>query len=79
MKILTPPNISIAKLFQNTGEVYASCGIDVQWASEEVLNLPALNIVDVGQRVMGQTTAEQNQLFTNRNFAASSSAITVDV
>jgi hypothetical protein len=40
----------------------------VQWASEEVLNLPALTIVDVSGCFIGQTTSEQNQLFNNRNF-----------
>lgn len=75
VKVLTPPNIGIATLFQNMREVYTSCGVDVQWASEEVLNLPALNIVDVGQCFAGQTTAEQDQLFNNRNFAASNDIV----
>ncbi len=33
----------------------------------ETLNLPTLNDVDVGECVRGQTTAEQNTLFGNRN------------
>ncbi|MDQ3980635.1 MAG: hypothetical protein M3314_13950 [Actinomycetota bacterium] len=74
IKILTNPNIPIPTLFQNMREVYTTCGIDVVWASEEVLNLPALNIVDVGQ-CAGQTTAEQNQLFTNRNNAAANDIV----
>jgi hypothetical protein len=75
VKILTTPNIAIATLFQNMREVYASCGIDVSWASEEILNLPALNIVDVGACTLGNTTAEQNQLFANRNFAAANDIV----
>ena len=39
----------------------------VEFASTENLNLAALNDVDVGQCVRGQTTAEQNLLFGNRN------------
>jgi hypothetical protein len=46
-------------------EVYGSVGIAVQLASTENLNLPTLNDLDVG----GSTTAEQNQLFANRNNA----------
>jgi hypothetical protein len=57
----------IATLFQKMREVYATCNIDVQWVSEEVLNLPALNIVDVGGCFAGRTTTEQNLLFNNRN------------
>ena len=45
------------------------CGIAVQHASTENLNLPTLNDVDVGECMLGQTTAEQNQLFANRNNA----------
>jgi hypothetical protein len=68
VKVLTSPNIAIATLFQNMREVYTTCSVDVQWASEEMLNLPALNIVDVNGCFAGQTTNEQNQLFNNRNF-----------
>lgn len=66
-KILTTPNVSIDTLMQNMREVYATASIDVEWASTENLNLPALNDLDVGQCIMGQTTQEQNQLFNNRN------------
>lgn len=75
VKVLTPPNISIATLFQNMREVFTTRGIDVKWASEEPLNLPALDIIDVGECRMGQTTSEQNQLFNNRNFAASNDIV----
>jgi len=66
-KILTTPNISIDTLMQNMREVYATAAIDVEWASTENLNLPALNDLDVGACVSGTTTAEQDQLFNNRN------------
>jgi hypothetical protein len=48
-------------------DVYRPAGIRVDVASTENLNLPLLNDLDVGQCFMGQTTAEQNQLFQNRN------------
>jgi hypothetical protein len=67
-KVLTTPNIAIETLLHNMREVYATAAIDVEWSSNEALNnLPALNDLDVGSCVMGQTTAEQNQLFSNRN------------
>jgi len=69
-KILTSPDVPLTTVFQNMREVYATVNIDVEWATEETLNLPALNVVDVGQCLLGQTTNEQNQLFNNRNFAS---------
>lgn len=67
VKILTNPNVSLDTMLHNMREVYATGAIDVEWLSTENLNLPALNDVDVGDCVMGSTTAEQNQLFANRN------------
>ena len=69
-KVLTVPNIAIETLLQNMREVYAAASIDVEWASTESLNLPALNDLDVGQCVAGVTTAEQNTLYNNRNNVA---------
>ncbi len=74
-KVLTAPNVSLETVFQNMREVYANVNIDVEWASTENLNLPALNTVDVGSCVMGSTTAEQDQLFANRNSAASNDIV----
>lgn len=74
VKILTAPDIPIATLFQNMREVYATCSIDVSWASEEFLNLPTLNVVDVGT-CSGSTTAEQNDLFDNRNSAGANDIV----
>jgi hypothetical protein len=66
-KVLTTPNVSVADAVQRMREVYVTAGIAVQLASTESLDLPALNDVDVGQWLVGQTTAEQDQLFGNRN------------
>jgi hypothetical protein len=65
-KVLTAPNIAVETLLQNMREVYAAASIDVEWASTESLNLPALNDLDVGQCVGGVTTAEQKTLYNNR-------------
>ena len=74
VKVLTTPDISIGTLFQNMREVYTTCNIDVKWASEEALSLPALNIVDVGS-CAGSTTSEQDQLFGHRNFAGANDIV----
>ncbi|MGW5667374.1 hypothetical protein, partial [Micromonospora sp. NPDC003776] len=68
-KILTTPNIAVARMVDRMREVYGSCGIAIEWASTEILNLPDLNDVDVGQCLRGQTTDEQDDLFANRNNA----------
>jgi hypothetical protein len=74
-KILTAPNISIDTLLHNMREVYAAAAIDIELASTENLNLPALNDLDVGACVMGSATAEQNQLFNNRNNAGANDIV----
>ena len=58
-----------AAMVQAMQQVYASYGIDVVVGSVESLSLPLLNDLDVGACTMGNTTAEQNQLFANRNNA----------
>jgi hypothetical protein len=68
-KILTNPDVAVGTVVQRMSDVYATVGVHVQHASTENLNLPALNDLDVGACVRGQTTAEQNQLFANRNNA----------
>jgi len=68
VKILTNPTISIARMFQSMQQVYEAVGIRVHPVSTETLNLPALNDVDVGT-CSGSVTAEQTQLFANRNNA----------
>jgi hypothetical protein len=66
-KVLTVPTIAIQTMVDRMRDVYATCGIRVEFVSTETLNLPLLNDVDVGSCVAGSTTAEQNQLFANRN------------
>ena len=74
-KVLTAPNIAINTMVTRMREVYGSVGIGVELASTENLNLPALNDVDVGQCTLGNTTAEQNQLFANRNNAGANDVV----
>jgi hypothetical protein len=66
-KVLTQPAISIDDMLASMREVYEPAGFRVVRASDETLNLPLLNVVDVGSCIMGSTTAEQNTLFANRN------------
>ena len=56
-------------------DVYGPAGIRVELASTENLNFPALNDVDVGACTLGVTTAEQNQLFGNRNNAGANDVV----
>jgi hypothetical protein len=75
VKILTAPNVGVATAVRRMEEVYANVGIYVQHLSSENLDLPDLNDVDVGECRLGQTTAEQDQLFTNRNNAAADDVV----
>ena len=74
VKILTSPTISIARMFQAMQQVYEAVGIRVHPVTTETLNLPALNDVDVGA-CSGTVTAEQTQLFGNRNNAWGSDVV----
>ena len=69
VKILTTPNISIENMVVSMQQVYESVGLRVHRVSTENLNLPTLNDVDVGACTLGSVTAEQTQLFSNRNNA----------
>jgi hypothetical protein len=69
VKILTNPTVPVDQMITTMQWIYESVGIIVQRASTETLNLPALNDVDVGACVRGSVTAEQTQLFGNRNSA----------
>ncbi|MEV5019356.1 hypothetical protein AB0K79_32900, partial [Streptomyces sp. NPDC053782] len=73
-KILTAPNVPVADAVDRMREVYASAGIAVELASTEDLDLPALNDVDVGL-CMSDVTAEQAQLFANRNSAGADDVV----
>ncbi|MEI7725946.1 MAG: DUF6623 family protein [Bacteroidota bacterium] len=66
-KVLTTPTVSIDQMLASMREVYEPVGFRVVRMSDETLNLPALNTVDVGECRRGSTTAEQNTLFGNRN------------
>ena len=75
-KVLTAPNVGVATAVQRMREVYASVGIAVQLVSTENLDLPALNDVDVGECLLGQTpTAEQTELFALRDSARSNDVV----
>jgi hypothetical protein len=69
VKILTNPNISIENMIVSMQQVYEAVGLRVHRVSTENLNLLALNDVDVGACTLGTVTAEQTQLYANRNNA----------
>lgn len=68
IKVLSNPvNFTIDQMVASMREVYEPNGFRVVRASTENLNLPLLNVCDVGGCTRGNTTAEQNTLFGNRN------------
>jgi hypothetical protein len=67
LKILVAPTVPIDTMIASMRQVYEPAGFRVVRASDETLNLPLLNVCDVGACVSGSTTAEQNTLFGNRN------------
>jgi hypothetical protein len=67
LKVLNTPDIAINTMIESMREVYETACIRVDIGSSENLNLPALNDLDVGGCIRGVTTAEQDQLFANRN------------
>jgi len=68
LKILTPPlRFTINQMIESMRQVYASRGFWVNVLSRQNLDLPSLNTCDVGTCFMGSVTAEQTQLFQNRN------------
>jgi hypothetical protein len=74
-KVLTAPNLGLNTMVQRMTEVYGGAGIAVQLVSTENLNFPLLNDVDVGACTLGSTTAEQIQLFANRNNAGANDVV----
>ena len=73
-KVLTAPTIPIATMIQRMHDVYgapASTSARVDRESQP----PALNDLDVGTCTLGNTTAEQNQLFGNRNSAGANDVV----
>ena len=69
-KILTSPNVTLNTMLDSMREVYETAGIQITLVSQENLDLPDLNDVEIGTCVRGVTTNEQNQLFANRNNVA---------
>src|SRR6266508_3990202 len=64
------PNVAIATMVQSMQQVYDTVNIKVEVGSTQNLSLSDLVDVDVGQCTLGNTTAEQNQLFANRDNVA---------
>jgi hypothetical protein len=77
VKCLTAPTrFSINTMVSNMRQVYAAAQIGVRYASFENLNLPGLTDLDVGACTLGQEmTAEQAQLFANRNNAGANDIV----
>ena len=67
-KTLTAPTIPPATMLARMREVYNASGIEVRAGIDrDARTCPRSNDLDVGACTMGNTTAEQNQLFGNRN------------
>ncbi len=73
--MLTAPTVALNTMVQRMRDVYGAAGIRVELVSTENLTSPALNDVDVGACTLGVTTAEQNQLFGNRNNAGANDVV----
>ena len=69
------PNIPINNMIASIRQVYEPAGIRVELITTENLNLPALNNLNVGACILGTTTAAQDQLFANRNFAGANDVV----
>lgn len=69
-KILENPQIPLATMLGKMREVFSTAGIDVEVGSVQRLDISHLRDLDVGLCVAGQTTAEQKQLFLNRDGVA---------
>lgn len=70
-KTVVIPRVPIPVMFQAMRVIYAACGIDVEWASDEVLNLPHLEVLEVGNgcKKLRDLSAEQTELFSHRQVA----------
>ncbi|MCH8153201.1 MAG: hypothetical protein IH830_12625 [Planctomycetes bacterium] len=68
IKILTAPTtFPVNTMVESMRRVYRAAGFEVDVASTETLNLPALDDLEIGTCTRGNTTAEQDTLFGNRN------------
>lgn len=73
LKFLQTPNVSVRKMLVSMRAVYNTANIGVRVGSREDLGGPAVATlvdVDVGSCMSSALTAEQTQLFANRNNAA---------
>jgi hypothetical protein len=69
-KVLVQPAIPIADQVAAVNATFAAADVSVTLGSVEFLTLPSLVDLDVGQCMIGQFTAEQSALFSNRTGAA---------
>ena len=70
LKVLQTPTVPIATMVNNMRQVYGAAGFLVEVVSTEHLNIPHLVDLDVGGANgcrRGVVTAEQQELFSNRN------------
>jgi outer membrane protein OmpA-like peptidoglycan-associated protein len=74
-----PLRTTINAMFENMRRIYGTAGILVELASSEQLrttpNLDGNDAIDVGECVRGSVTAEQQQLFANRNNVRTSEVV----
>ena len=76
IKVLSQPTrFTIDRMVDDMIDVYATFGIRVHRVSDETLNLPLLNDLDVGACTMGNVTTEQTQLMANRNGVATNDVV----
>jgi hypothetical protein len=65
--LVAPTSFSISSALTSMRSLYEPLGFDVQVVDQETLDLPALEILDAGECVLGETTEEQRTLFANRD------------
>jgi hypothetical protein len=78
LKFLDTPTVPVRTMLVSMRTVYDTADIGVRVGSREALSGPTfatLVDVDIGTCTMGQTTAEQNQLFANRNGATADDVV----
>ncbi len=70
-KTIVPPRVALSVILQAMRDVYASAAIDVEWASNEALDLPHLGVLEIGNgcKALRDLSEEQIELFGHRNHA----------
>ena len=71
VKVLTEPTIPIAQMIASMNRAFVAAGLSIAQASFETLDIPDLNVIDIGECFRGAPTAEVTQLFGNRNSVGS--------